>query len=340
MSAALVRIAVDAMGGDYAPRAIVEGAVNAVTPSDAPFSCVLLGDKPKLDALLDELHPSRERIEVVHTTQVVEMSESPTNALRNKKDSSLVRGFALHKEGDVDAFVSAGNTGAVLAGATLLLGRIHGVSRPTIGTAFPNETGVCIVFDAGASVDCKPRHLVEFAMMGSVYVETLYGISSPKVGLLNVGEEKSKGNELSIKAYELLEKAPVNFVGNVEGKDVLKGTVEVVVCDGFVGNIILKFAEGVIGLLKKQFQDYAKKSIMHTLWMGLMSGTLKKVLSNLDYQKYGGVPLLGVNGVTIIGHGKSSPLAVQNMILKAHDSVAAHLNMRIEESLRALIEPT
>ncbi|MEZ4692376.1 MAG: hypothetical protein R3A12_20320 [Ignavibacteria bacterium] len=199
---------------------------------------------------------------------------------------------------------------------------------------FPSDVGNTMVFDVGASVDCKPKHLLEYAIMGNIYMKNIYGVSNPRIGLLSVGEEKSKGDSLTFETYELLEKSGLNFIGNVEGRDILRGKAEVIVCDGFVGNVILKFAEGVLDVIKGKFKAYAAQGFFKKLWIGMMYGTLKNVvLKDFDYQEYGGVPLLGINGITIIGHGKSSPIAIKNMILKAEEMVVKNVNEKIRDSI-------
>lgn len=323
------------MGGDFAPSAVVHGAYEAVSFSQKPFEVVLFGDEKQIKSEQVKLPPT-ERISVIHTSQVIEMHEAPTTGLRSKKDSSIIRGLEHHRDRMVHGFVSAGNTGAVMAASTLTLGRIENVSRPTIGTFIPSADGVTLLLDAGANVDCKPRNLYEFAVMGSIYAEHMQQKKNPRVGLVNIGEEDSKGNEVAIETYQLLKQSSLNFVGNIEGRDILQGTVDVAVCDGFVGNIILKFAEGVLSLLKAKFRNYAAQSMAKKIWMGLISGTIRSLLRDMDYQEYGGVPLLGVNGVSIIGHGSSTPKAIRNMILKAEEMIERNVNMRIEESMRGI----
>jgi glycerol-3-phosphate acyltransferase PlsX len=261
------------------------------------------------------------------------MEDSPTAALKQKRNSSLAIGMNLHKEQKAHAFVSAGNTGAVLSASTLILGRIKGVSRPTIGAFFPSENGVCLLVDAGTNVDCRPQHLFEFGIMGSIYATKIFKYENPSVGLLNVGEEESKGNEVVREAYKLLKNSPVNFQGNVEGRDILRGKVRVVVCDGFVGNAILKFGESVPSFLKAKLRAYADESFIHKGVLGLVRGALKTVFKEMDYEEHGGVPVLGVNGVSIIGHGKSTPKAIKNMILKAVEIADADVNRHIEQML-------
>ena len=244
--------------------------------------------------------------------------------------------LSRQREGEVDGFISAGNTGAVMALSTLILGRLPGVERPCIGTFLPGKDGPVLLIDAGANVDSKPSHLQQFGVMVSIYITSMLGRNSPKVGLLNVGEEESKGSDVCIAAWPLLNAAPVNFIGNVEGRDILKNTADVVVCDGFTGNIVLKFAESVPGLLKNRFLEYAGRSFLHKLWIGLIARTFKGMMKDWDYQKFGGVPLLGVNGVSIIGHGSSSPQAIMNMILRAKEMVESRVNDTIKEAMISL----
>jgi glycerol-3-phosphate acyltransferase PlsX len=321
------------MGGDYAPQNAVIGAMQAFS-ENSNFELILVGDKTKILEVIHSSNYSEKNIEIYHASQVIEMSDNPTNAIKKKTDSSIVVGATFVKNKSADAFVSAGNTGAMMAASTLIIGRIPGVGRPTIGSFMPNESGVCTLFDVGASVDSKARHLLEYAIMGTIFVKEIYGIENPKVGILSVGEEDSKGNEVSLAAMELIKKTNLNFVGNVEGRDVLKGTVHVVVCDGFVGNILLKFGEGVLSFLKYKFKDYASKGLMNKLKVGLVRSTLKTILKDFDYQEYGGVPLLGVNGICIIGHGSSTPKAIKNMVFRAQEMYSKNLVQKIESSIK------
>ncbi len=331
-----IRIVVDAMGSDFAPLNDVSGAIIAAEGNPNSLEIILAGNEKLIKDELLKHKVSPSNIQIVNATEVVNMDDSPTESLKTKPDSSLSVGIKLVKEGKADAFVSAGNTGAVMAAATLRLGRLEGVGRPTIGSLFPTDKGRTMVFDVGASVDCKAQHLVEFAMMGSIYVRNIYGVENPRVALLSVGEEKTKGNNVTVEAHELLETSNLNFVGNVEGRDILNGKVDIVVCDGYVGNVILKFAESVLELMKNKFRSYASKGFFKKIWVGMMYGTLKNViLKDFDYQEYGGVPLLGVNGIVIIGHGKSSPIAIKNMILKAEEMIRKDVNRKIRSELGA-----
>ena len=327
------RIVVDAMGGDFAPQNAVLGAVTAFNERKE-FELFLSGRKKEINDILASNNISFDPENIIEADEVIGMSESPTASIKSKPKSSIVAGANFVKEKKADAFVSAGNTGAVMAASTLIIGRIPGVGRPTIGQPMPNQTGISTLFDVGASVDSKPRHLLEYALMGTIFTKEMYGINDPKVGILSVGEEESKGNEVSIAASKLIGKTNLNFVGNVEGRDILKGTVHVVVCDGFVGNIILKFGESVLDFLKFKFREYAKKNLFNKLKIGLVKSSMKSILKDFDYQEYGGVPLLGVNGISIIGHGSSTPKAIKNMVLKANEMYHKNLVGKIENSIK------
>jgi phosphate acyltransferase len=326
------RIVVDAMGGDFAPQNVVLGAVNAFNENH-DFELILVGKEKEIKDIIKENNLNFSSKNIINADQIIEMSDTPTTSLKTKPNSSIVIGAQLVKDKKADAFVSAGNTGAVMAASTLIIGRIPGVGRPTIGAFMPNESGITTLFDVGASVDSKPKHLLEYAIMGSIFVKEMYGIENPKVGILNVGEEKSKGNELTLAAYNLIKETNLNFIGNIEGRDVLKGTAHVVVCDGFIGNVLITFGEGVLGLLKHLLGAYAKKSLWNKIKIGLIKGSLKEVLKNFDYQEYGGVPLLGINGITIIGHGSSTPKAIRNMVFRANEMYKADLVSKIEKSI-------
>lgn len=330
-----IKIAVDAMGSDEAPLNDVSGAIIAAELKPDALEIILVGQEKLITEELQKHKVNPKNISIVNADEIVTMEDSPTESLKTKPGSSISVGINLVKEKEADAFISAGNTGAVMTASILKLGRIEGVGRPTIGSIFPSDVGTTMVFDVGASVDCKAKHLLEFALMGNIYMKNIYNISNPRIGLLSVGEEKSKGDSLTLEAYELLEKSGLNFIGNVEGRDVLRGKAEVIVCDGFVGNVVLKFAEGVLDVIKGKFRAYAAQGFFKKLWIGMMYGTLKNVvLKDFDYQEYGGVPLLGINGITIIGHGKSSPIAIKNMILKAEEMVVKNVNGKIRESIR------
>jgi glycerol-3-phosphate acyltransferase PlsX len=261
------------------------------------------------------------------------MDDAPNAALRAKRESSIAVGLALHRDGGAQGFVSAGNTGAVLSGSTLILGRVEGVGRPTIGALVPTTSGPCFLVDAGANVDCKPRHLFEFATMGSIYISALCGVPKPRVGLLNIGEEETKGNEVVLEAFRMLASSALNFIGNVEGRDVLAGRADVVVCDGFVGNILLKFGESVPSFFKGKFLAFARKNMANRVIALLARNGLRSVMRELDYQEHGGIPLLGVNGVSIIGHGGSTARAITNMIHRAEEMIVKDINGLIRKEL-------
>lgn len=326
-------IALDAMGGDYAPLVTVRGASLALKESNGKFDVLLVGKKEELEKIIKEENLDFPTEKIVHAPDVIEMGDVPTLALKSK-ESSLAVCVDLIKEGKANAFVSAGNTGAVMAISFIRLGRIEGISRPALGTIVPTLKNKCLVLDVGANVDSKPNNLYEFAIMGSVYMQEIFGVENPKIGLLSIGEEDSKGNEVTLSANKLLRESKLNFVGNVEGRDILKGEVDVIVCDGFVGNVVLKFAEGFLNFLVKKFKESAEKSISNKLRIGISKGILKDILKVFDYQEYGGVPLFGVNGITIIGHGSSSELAIKNMILRAYETHQHRIIERIRESIQ------
>lgn len=331
-----LKIALDAMGGDYAPENTVAGALEALQETRNRFSVILVGREDAIKKVLQRHRINGEVHSVVNASEVITFDDVPTVALKTKKQSSIVVGMNLHKEGKVDAFVSAGNTGAVLSASTLILGRIDGVGRPTIGTFLPSERGMCILLDAGANLDCRPHHLLEFAIMGSIYARHVLRYEKPTVGLLNVGEEASKGGGQLREAFRLLSRSRLNFIGNVEGGDILQGRAQVVVCDGFVGNVVLKFGESVIELVRKRLKEQAHEGLFKKLRARVAYGSLKTMMRDFDYQEYGGVPVLGVQGVCIIGHGQSTAKAVRNMILRAEEMVVRNINGQIRSALRSL----
>jgi glycerol-3-phosphate acyltransferase PlsX len=334
----LARIALDAMGGDYAPQATVAGALLALGELDPAHSIQLVGRTAviteTLDTLLREaeyapLAAHRPRIAIVEAPDVIEMTDKPGTAIRGKPNSSMIVGLKLQAEGHSDAFVSAGNTGAQMAASMVVLKLHAGVSRPAIVTVFPTARKPVVFLDSGANVDCGADELVAFAKLGSVYAEDMLGRSNPTVGLLTIGEEPQKGNAVTKEAHQLLQKAGLNFIGNVEGRDLPKGVsdhgpLDVVVCDGFVGNVVLKFYEAIgpfiIGLLATA---------------GLDQKTMMGALKDLDYSEHGGAPLLGVNGISIISHGKSSPRAIKNAIKVAIKAIETHMDEHIGRRLQA-----
>lgn len=330
-----IRIALDAMGGDFAPDNEIAGATEILKEySGKDLEIAFVGDESKLRSALAKFDNLNGLFSIIHAEEVVTMDDPSTAPLKTKRNSSMAIGLQALSRGDADAFVSAGNTGAVLSTATVMLGRINGVSRPTIGSFFPTQNDYpSLVLDVGANIECKPRFLYEFAVMGSIYANHLQGLEKPRVALLNIGEEKSKGSRTIQKTYQALENSSLNFIGNVEGRDILAGRADVIVCDGFIGNIVLKFAESFVGFMKAKFADFASKNLANKLMVGALYPVLKRVLKSLDYQEYGGVPLLGVNGSVVVGHGKSSPKAIKMMIQKAIELEKKQVNQKIETAL-------
>lgn len=331
-----MKIAVDAMGGDYAPEEIVLGAVEAVNAYK--IDVVLVGDKTKIENVFSSYGMKENKhITIVHASQVIDMGEHPAQAIRKKKDASIVVATKLVKEGTCDAVVAAGSTGAAVTAALLGLGRIKGIERPCIATPIPSAKGITVLLDSGANSNSKPKHLVEGAIMGYHYAKAILGITKPTVGLLNIGEEASKGNELSQATYPLLEKLKtISFYGNVEGRDIPKGTVDVVVCDGFVGNVILKFGEGMAMFIIRLVKDTIKNSgFVAKLGALAIYPALKSLKKRLDYTEYGGAPLLGINGIFIICHGSSKAKAIKNSVRVAAElvqkDVVGHIRKSIEE---------
>lgn len=329
-----MKIAVDAMGGDYAPREIVFGAVRAARKFDCEI--VLVGDEEKIRHVL-----SREKdwkklpITIRPTTQVIEMGEHPADAVRQKKDSSIVVATRMVKDGECDAVLSAGSTGAAVSAAQLILKRIKGIGRPTIATPMPTPKSLTLLLDSGANVDSKPEHLVQSALMGSIYAEYVYGRKNPRVGLLNIGEEETKGNEQAKATYALLKQMhTINFCGNAEGRDVPKGNFDVVICDGFVGNVVLKFAEGLAKTLVKLVKEAIEEGgLLPKLGAFLILPTLKKLGKRLDVTEFGGAPLLGVNGCCIICHGSSNAKSICSAIGVANDYVKGDVLTHIRDML-------
>ena len=328
-----MRIAVDAMGGDFAPKEIVRGAVGAAKKYDCEI--VLIGDEEKIRAELHGEDLAALRISIVHASEVIRMDEHPAEAVRTKKDSSVVVATRLVKEGNCDAVFSAGSTGAAVAAAQLILHRIRGVGRPSIATPMPTPDGVTLMLDSGANVDSKPEHLVQSAVMGSLYAQHVFGIAHPRVGLLNIGEEETKGNEQAKETYPLLQAEPnIHFCGNAEGRDVPKGNFDVVICDGFVGNVVLKFAEGlaktILGLIREEIRS---AGLMAKLGALLLMPTLRRFGKRLDVREYGGAPLLGVNGCCVIGHGSSDAKSVASAIGVTVDYVNGKVLDQIRDAL-------
>jgi glycerol-3-phosphate acyltransferase PlsX len=326
------------MGGDHAPAPEVRGALDALRQCPGRFSILLVGQEDRLRAEIASLAAqgiaaAEGALQIRHAPDVITMEDGPTAALKTKRLSSIAVGLQAHRSGEASAFVSAGNTGAVLSASTILLGRVEGIARPTIGAMIPTAGSPCFLVDAGANVDCKPRHLFEFGLMGSIFMSSIAGVATPRVGLLNVGEEEGKGNEAAQEAYRLLKESRLNFAGNVEGRDILRGGLDVVVCDGFVGNILLKFGESIPGFFKKKFTAFAARGLKNTMIAAVARNGLRGVMKELDYQEHGGVPLLGVSGISIIGHGSSTAKAITNMILRAEEMALKDINGHIRKAL-------
>ncbi len=328
----MVTVAIDAMGGDFGPYPIVEGTILALKEKN--FKAILVGDKEKILSLIPK--SLVDKIDIVEADDVIDMSDYATDALK-RKNSSIYRAVELVKEKKADAVVSAGHSGATMSLATLRIGRLKNVSRPAIATLMPtSKNKKSLVLDVGANVDCKPEHLFEFAVMGEAYAKAVLKKLNPKVGLLSNGEEETKGNELTKSAFKLMEKLP-SFVGNVEGNNIFDGSVDVVVCDGFTGNVVLKTAEGVAQTIGKFMKLHIKKSPIRIAGALLMKKVFRLLKKEIDYSEYGGAPLIGVKGCIIISHGKSTPKAIKNAIFQAINYVESDVNESIEKRLQEVV---
>jgi glycerol-3-phosphate acyltransferase PlsX len=329
-----IKIGIDAMGSDSAPESEVLGAFAAWKSDNQGFIPVFFGNKDRIESELKKIGSDEFVYEIVESENDVTMKDDPMAAVKSKQKSSMYLGFDYLKQGKIHSFSSAGNTGAMLTTATLTLGRINGVSRPTIGTFFPlRKNKAVLLVDAGATIDANARYLYEFGVMGNIYVNQAFNIESPRIGLLNIGEESSKGISEYKEANKLLSESEMNFIGNVEGQDIFADKADVVVCDGFTGNILLKFAESFITILKTKMKEFAGSSSINALKALMTKGTLKEMLKDFDYQEYGGVPLLGVNGIVYIGHGKSTPKAIKNMLLNSLNATRSGLVSKIENAI-------
>lgn len=327
-----MKIALDAMGGDHAPMAPVEGALQAI--KDFGCEILLVGDEQKIKACLGgHGQPLPEGLSILHTDEAIAMNESPTAALRQKKKASVALATEQVRSGAADAIISAGNTGALLEAAVLGLGRLKGIKRPAIVTPWPTESGTGLLLDAGANSDNRPEHLLQFAIMGSVYAEKVLGLKSPRVGFLNIGKETNKGNLVILDARELMENAPLNFVGNVEPMGFLEGEVDVAVCDGFVGNMVLKTGEAVAERIFSIMKEEFTRSLWTKMAAMMLKPALKGIKARLDHTEYGGAPFLGVNGICLKSHGRANARAIRNAIKAAID---AHKNGTIPAIVDAL----
>jgi len=326
------RVALDAMGGDNAPSAPIAGALEAVR--ELQVDITLVGPRDIVEREL-ALHRESDRVRIADAPEVIGMSEAPLRAVRSKPESSIVIGLALVARGEADAFVTAGSTGAAMAAAVLSLKRIQGIDRPALAVPFPTETGACLLLDVGANADARPHNLVQFAVMGSVYAERVMGIPRPRVALLSVGEEESKGSVAVQEAHRQLRAAALNFVGNVEGKDIPTGLADVIVMDGFVGNVLIKVAEGVTSAMVRIIREELRANPLGILLGVGLIPVFRRVRRRIDYAEWGGAPLLGVSGVCIIGHGRSTPRAIKNAVRVAADTVRGSVVATIEEGLSA-----
>jgi glycerol-3-phosphate acyltransferase PlsX len=328
------RIAVDAMGGDEAPEAVVEGVIQALRHADGEMSVLLVGREAQLQEVLGGRSAvPTESIRVMDAPEVIGMGEAPSTAAKQKTNSSIHRGLAAHHDGHADAFVSAGNTGAIMAAAMFILQRIPGVERPSIAGFFPTLKGSSVVLDIGSNVDCKPAHLLQFARMGTVYARQILKNEDPSVGLLNIGEEPGKGNEQAKQAYGLLQNAEaLNFAGNVEGSDLLFYAADIIICDGFVGNALLKFGESMTTVLSEMTEQEMDRQELDPDERDLVLGVLEEVREGFDPESQGGAPLLGVNGNVLVGHGRSSPNVIAQMIHSAARLASVDVAHSLEEA--------
>ncbi len=326
-----MRIAVDAMGGDHGVIPAVEGSVKAAKELD--IEVVLVGDESQIRDQLRRLGCSDGRLRVHHAPQVVGMHESPTSVARKKRDSSVWVATELVEQGEASAVVSAGNTGASMVAAFFVFGVIKGVERPAIAATLPTLKGTAVMLDVGANVDCTAQHIEQFALMGNEYSKHVFEKPNPRVGLLSIGEEDTKGNEVTKEALKLLKTSPLNFIGNVEGRDVYGGAADVVVCDGFIGNVALKMSEGVADTLRKILLKEIASSRLGRVAYLFLAGPLLRLRRRLDYAEFGGAPLLGVNGITIVCHGRSSAKAIKNAISRAKTLAESRLNELIQRDI-------
>ena len=326
-----MKIALDAMGGDAAPETPIAGAVLAARELAAEI--VLIGDQAAIQAQLARYPDRPSNLSIVHAPEIIGMEESPVSSVRKKRDSSINIGIECLRDGRADAFISAGNTGAVASAATLFLGLLPGVERPGIGILLPGIQGETLLIDAGANINPKPSHLLQYGLMGEAYVRHVLGESNPRVGLLNVGEEETKGTDFIRQTYSMLETAGINFAGNAEGRDMFTGEYDVIVCDGFVGNVALKMAEGLARAIGQVLKRTLAMSPITRLGAWLSRSAFRALRKEIDYAEYGGAPLLGVNGVCIIAHGSSSAKAIKNAIRVAYESVRHDANQHITEAI-------
>lgn len=329
----MIKVAVDAMGGDNAPAAIVKGAVDALKESDKLF-IYLAGKEEEVKQELSKYTYPEERVQVVPASQIIETGEPPVHAIRGKKDSSLVVALSLVRKGEADAFVSAGSTGAVLVGGQVMVGKLKGVERAPLAPLIPTLTGNSLLIDCGANVDARASHLVQFARMGSIYMENVMKIKNPRVALVNIGAEEEKGNALAKETYPLLKACEdINFIGNIEARDIPYGKADVIVCEAFVGNVILKLYEGVAGALVKKIKGGMMSTLRSKIGALLVKPALKKTLKDFDVSEYGGAPLLGLKGLVVKSHGSSDAVEIKNSILQCIQFKEQNISEKIREHL-------
>ena len=328
-----MKIVVDAMGGDSAPAVVIEGVIDAA--KEYGEEILLVGDERQIKEELKKYKNVQNLpIKIIHSEEVITMNDSPVDAVRLKPNSSIVKGIKLVAEGKAEGFFSAGNSGAINATAHMTLKRIENVSRPAIATVFPTLVDPCVLIDIGANVDSKPKNLLQFAVMGSVYYKNLFKKDRPKIGLLSIGEEPSKGNELTLATYKLISESGLNFFGNIEGRDIPQGKVNVVVCDGFVGNVVIKLSEGISRFLVQLIKNEMKKNPIRIMAAAfILKSVFKHIKKKIDYDEYGGAPLLGVKGVCIIGHGSSNAKAIKNGIRVCIESVKNNIIENIKNEI-------
>ncbi len=330
----ITRVALDAMGGDHAPGEMVKGAVDAIHKRE-DIKVFLVGQESLIQAELEKYTYDRDRIEVVNATEVIETAEPPVMAIRRKKDSSIVVAMNMVKKGEADAFVSAGNSGAVLVGGQLIVGRIKGVERPPLAPLIPTATGVSLLIDCGANVDARPSHLVQFAKLGSIYMENVMGIQNPKVAIVNIGAEEEKGNALVKETFPLLKECEdLNFIGSIEARSIPHGDADVIVCEAFVGNVILKLYEGVGGVLIKKVKQGMMTTLRSKIGALLVKPALKETLKSFDASEHGGAPLLGLNGLVVKTHGSSNAKEVSNSIIQCVTFNEQKINEKIRECIQ------
>lgn len=327
----MIKVAIDAMGGDYAPQAIVDGAITAAV--DHNLHLILVGQKELIYKEMERYPSNNLPISVQDASQNIGMKELPSVVFKKKRNSSICVALDLVRQGEAHALVSAGNSGAILAASMLILKRLKGVDRPAIATLLPTKRGASLLLDAGSNVDCKPFHLIQFAIMGSSYAKFALGRELPTVGLLSNGQEDTKGNELTRECNSILKESSLNYVGYLEGRDIYQGSADVIVCDGFVGNVVLKISEGLAETLIHLLEEEIKKGLFSRIGFFLSRKAFKKLKKMSDYSEYGGAPLLGIDGIAIVSHGSSSPKAIKNAILVAKELVERNLNQLLIEDL-------